>query len=531
MPTMSTPSTNRTVHHATKRTNRRNRPGLGLLLSAMVACTSSDRPPQGDGAARVGEDTGLAAGAARDGLRPKRVEVAPAEVLPGVERGVEIVGMVTGRVEMGLSDIDGVLPTIRGTSPPPGFATALRDGFEKWSATVDVRPEGEGLVVAIVACPTDGPDSACVEGAGTATSVADVHLGVGAALLQLSLAWQVAVRPSVREEWADPESTDAYGCLVAGRALAGFYGQRELTTMDWMARALQLDTRMPVVNWVAARQAYAAGDAERAATLLMTAGQDRPVSPVLAADRAAVWITAGKPALAREAAAQLDGLDPQDPRFMVLRARTVLGGGNLVAAREALDRLAAIHGDDPAIAELRVELAAASGQVGSIESLLRAWRRAAPDEPEPLRRLLHYLVDQGRYSEALELVEPLSRAGADAEARRLGVALAVALGRVDDAERIAADDAAVAARLASRRLGTPVESLDADPDPLVQVFFGYAALRKGDTAGAVARADRALVAEPWLAQALWLRADALLVAGSPEAEDAAALARWVAPPG
>ncbi|TNE90523.1 MAG: hypothetical protein EP330_07910 [Deltaproteobacteria bacterium] len=453
-------------------------------------------------------------------------------LLPNVPEGrwgQERAGLVSALIELGLADIEGVVPRIAGLAPSPGLRQVVTADAERWEASVSVSldPWEVGLTV----CEQDGPCELHRSEAGSPTepspAVAEVLDQTAAQLLRRP-------DPEARETWAAPVSDDPYATLLAGRGAAAFYGLGPVVKQtavgdakrDPITRAVRVDPGMAVASWLLARREYDRDLPFAARGLVVRGFLSRP-SPVFSADEGACFALEDKASSARRVWDGLSARAPSDLRFLAPTASARLAAG-------ALDETASLLADwpdavlrHPAIAELRVALAEARGELDGYDDLLAIWQAADPTDPEPVRRRVQIRVRAEAYDEALPLTDELARRGAEAESRDLATALLAALGRWSEAAASAetAGKSTLAARLRAR--GALEKDATTLPPELAEdrteaglVARGWVALAQGDGKSALTAADRALAVRGTSVPALRLRAEAAELAQSPTADKA-----------
>ena len=438
----------------------------------------------------------------------------------GVHQPTELAGLLTALVEGGLGDLADVAPVVTGLPMAPGLEGRLTTHAEVWTGRLGVSEgEGDQLRYGLVLCDAEGTCSD-IEAKGTrdapAVPIAELLHGAAATLGRSPLAEAEAA-------WAQPQSLDGYAVLVCGRGAATFYGLRAPVAeedhydqhKDPMARAVYIDPAMTAGWWMVGRDAATRADWQRAREAFTRSTLDRPSSILPQADEATALAALGKWDQAWQAWQSLDERAPGDPRFAVPRARAALESEHVTEALAILDALPTPFQDERPVAELRVAIAEATGASSNYDELLASWQQAAPHDPEPVRRRIRLRVEDGRYSEARELVVDLRVRGEPSEADKLAVALDVGLGELEGAakgaDRLGWPD--VAARVRARA------ALEADPkassavygmtDPIALVVGGDADLAGGHADWALIEADRALEQEPWMPEALDVRARAL----------------------
>lgn len=460
---------------------------------------------------------------------PVAVEISlrPALAPEAMNRRDEQRGLVTALVELGLADLQGVVPSVEGAAPALGLALTVRAGAQRWTAQPAVDALNDSYTVSLELCDPAG--------------VCESSLAVGKPEapqepIATVLEWAAArlgreLRPQVRAGWQAPLSKDGYAILLAGRSAATLYGLREGVPeallgdkrLDPIDRAAFVDPFLSVASWVLARRDGARGAYDRARDALPRGGAAHPWSVVFAAEDAALLDRLGKPELAYPAWQDVVRKAPADVRFVVPLARAALRAGDLSAATAALDSLPAWAQEDAEVLRVRVGVAGR----GADDALLSRLQAAAPEDPEPVRRRLELRVRDGRYAEALALTAELRARGAVEEADKLALSLAVGAGDLaaarDAAGRLGLTE--VQARLVAREaLAKEPARLDAVPpgdDPILTLVRAEAARQAGQPEEALRMVGAVLSADPWMPEALEIRAEALDDLGRlPEADEA-----------
>lgn len=444
----------------------------------------------------------------------------PVALPPDSPRAAEWSGLLTASLELGLGDLEGVVPQVQGLPRSPGLELAVLSSAQVWTLAVSAELQPERTRLEGVLCVQDGP---CVFPRATEPTL---PAAVAALLEEVSLQMVRRRSRQAAVDWAEPQSADPYAVLLAGRAAAVYYGLLPAPAddavgdkrRDPIARALLVDPRMPVARWVAGRRALARGEAAAAQEHLGVAAARRPSSAVLAADEAEAWRALERWEEVGQSLAQVRDRAGEDLRFALPRARAALALGLPAEAQERLAPLDSEARLDARLAALRVAAAEALGLGDPYDLALEDWELADPRAAEPTRRRAMLRVRRGHYEEALRYAAALGARGQAEEAAALELALLVALRRWEEA----ADRAGALGlqpldrRLRAREAPGP-EALAAllqdDPDPYARVARGEALLALGQPDGALALADAALVGAAWLPEALTLRAQALLALG------------------
>ena len=278
---------------------------------------------------------------------------------------------------------------------------------------------------------------------------------------------------------------------------------------DPLERAVYLDPKMALAQWVAGRGRLARGEFEKAAYSLGEAHALCPDHQGFAADFARVELDRDKK---RSATLVVDGLGaPDDPRLVPLRLDTWIARDRLADAGKLAQRANATFPKDARVAQVMAELSRANGDEEAYQSWLQQWADRDKTHAEPLRRLIQILARKEQWNDAWRALDQLEERGEAEEAKRWRVTVGLALGRY--AEAAAAADPSIAARIRARASleGAAGErlSLANDPSPEAHLARGRAHYQAGNAQRALGEADSALRKLPWWADALALRADAL----------------------
>ncbi|MEN9787292.1 MAG: hypothetical protein RLZZ299_2556 [Pseudomonadota bacterium] len=464
----------RALHRSTARAHRRAR--VGWLGAALVWVGSSGCTTGHVTAETPGERTS-GASADANGARVVLTEVrlAPAVATAPFRWDAEARGLFTVAMELGLSDLPGVRPRLDGQAGSPAVVRAEELPQRIVDARLRIAPAastpggaaGEPVLrFALELCPTGGT-CRTIEADGTRTQPWDA---VGTLLDGAAETLGVSVSGTQRAAWRTPGSHDPYAELVTGRAAAVLVGISAWTLpaegeTDPTARAVRIDPRQPLAQWVHARWVVGAGGAVRDegredlprgvgraphlrhVDALRAAMLARPSSPLPAADLATLEGLAGEPARAVLAWDEVERIAPGDPRFQLPAARALLATGRADLAEARLAGLGAAFAQDPAVSALRVQVAEARG-TSDLDALLEHWQRVDPRAVEPVRRRLDLRVTDERWDEA-EALLPALRARSPGDAvDALATALLAARGRFEEAARGAPPE--VAARLRER---------------------------------------------------------------------------------
>lgn len=362
----------------------------------------------------------------------------------------EFRGFATTELELGLSDLAGVIAIVPGDAPPPTWARYHPRAEHTFEATFTADGPAEALTLTLTLCETPEP---CIT--HTATGSREAPHAMFAALLD-GVAEQLHVPPdeATRTAWSTPGSKDHYAELITGRGCATYLGllPAPAEAGDKKAnpalRAVFIDPGQPLAQWMWARwQIYGVAGAGTAVDTMRRAALSRSTSPLLMADLATSLTLTGKPAEAALVWQALTEQAPDDPRWMTPYADMLLRLGRPLEARAALARLPATFRLDPAYAELQVRIAEGIGKE-DLDPLLAHWAETDRHSPEPVKRRIQKRVADGKYADALTLVPALRTRAPGPQTDSLEVALLTATGQVDAAADRA--PAEVAARLRAR---------------------------------------------------------------------------------
>lgn len=482
----------------------------------LAACSSS---PEGE--------VGPAEPGAAAPIRLAEVRLAPVAIVSGkTPRPAELRGLLTAALELGFSDLPGVVPVVHPDGAPLAFSGRRAPPDLQVDARATVQIAGEGALSLEV--------ELCVAGGQCASTVAEATVenpwpAVAATLAGAAATLEVAVPESTLAAWGTPGSKDPYSELITGRSAAGYYGliAPSLTPgdrkQDPVLRAVYLDPGQPLAQWMRARWEVATTlDGGKALGALGAAQLARPGSPLLLADQAALLGLTGHRAESLLAWETLAADAPDDPRWWLPLAEARLASGLAVEARDLLERLPAAYAWGATVAELRVAAAEAVGDGEEVDPLLARWQAVDSTNPEPVRRRIDARVRGGHYAEAQSLVALLRGRAPGPATDALDVALLVSVGKYDAAAERAPGE--LAARILAR---AQLEALPdvlpeglAPTDLLLPGIEASVALAANDAARALEAAERAVAAAPKDARAEALRARALESAG--RTSDAAA---------
>jgi tetratricopeptide (TPR) repeat protein len=444
------------------------------------------------------------------------VRFAPASVPASVAHREETSGLLTALVEMGLADLQGVIPIVEGARTAPGLADPVRSLGQTWTGALTMFGS-DPLQLNLELCSE--PDACSVlRGEGPLAepwvAVAEVLDGASEILARK------AALPGAPDEWRRPASKDPYAVLLAGRAAAVLYGilppppEEDLGDRreDAIVRAVYVDPHDAAAAWILIRRDAARGQFATAQEAFERALAARPSSLALLADQAALSALASKPATALDAWLAMSARTPRDLRFRLPLARAHVRNQESGEASAVLDNLPGWAQDERAVVEIRVAIADAAGDVAAGDALLARWQAAAPDDPEPIRRRIGLRVSERQYAAALDLIDELAATGATEEAGRLDMTLSLGIDDLERADRAARvlglDD--VARRIAVRRTiaGDPAAALAAigrSPDRWERLTRAQALLESGEAPKALAEIDPVLDKAPFQPEALELQ--------------------------
>ena len=239
----------------------------------------------------------------------------------------EFRGLATMVVELGLSDLPGVVARVPGDAAPPAVLLALPAARRQVDARFRAWGTEDALTLELELCVAGGTCTTTT----AATTRAAPWDAFGALLEGAADGLGLAVPPEVAAGWHTPGSKDPYAELITGRGAATFYGilppptEPDDRRSNPVLRAVFLDPRQPVALWSLARwQVGTTADGGAAADTLARASLVRPWSPMLDADRATVLAAQGKSDQAVLAWEHIRDANPRDPRFLEPTARALL---------------------------------------------------------------------------------------------------------------------------------------------------------------------------------------------------------------
>ncbi len=443
----------------------------------------------------------------------------------------EFRGLATMAIELGLSDLPGVVVRVPGHAAPPSVLLALPVSRRQADARFLARGTDDELELELEVCVAgEGCESTLATGTREAPWEA-----IGALLDGAASALGVTVPDEVAVSWRTPGSKDPYAELITGRGAATYYGILPPPSdptdkrSNPVLRAVLIDPKQPLALWSLARwEVGFSGDGGQAPDTLARAALVRPHSRIFDADRATVLGASGKADQAVLAWEQLRGGAMDDPRFLEPTARALLTAGRPADARDVLARFPAEFRWEPRIAELQVLVIEAVEGTAGLDPLLAHWQETAPRDVAPVRRRLDLRVQAQRFEDALGMLPALRSRAPGPQTDALEVALLVAVGRVRDAaERAPAD---VAARLGARADRAIDPGADLPRLPVNDVEAGLARadglVYRGRADEALVELDEVLAQRPWRAEAHAARARALERLGRTEEASAAWQRAW-----
>ncbi len=430
---------------------------------------------------------------------------------------VEFQGLATTALELGLSDIPGVLVRVQTDAPPPTWALQRPAAEQLWQATFTGAGTPEALTLTLELCKQRG---ACVS--RSATGPREHPYPMFSELLEGAA--EDLGRPvgeSVLAAWKKPGSKDTYAELITGRGCATYLGlmpppvEPESKKLNPVLRAVFIDPGQPIAQWMWARwQVYAVPGGGTAADTLRRASLARPSSPLITADLATTLMLTGKP---EESVLVWQGLNdaaPTDPRWMTPLADALLRIGRPLEARTALERLPPSFQADPVHAELQVRIAESMGK-DDLDPLLAHWQATNTTSPEPVRRRIQHRVAEGKYADALTLIGALRSRAPGPQTDDLEVALLTATGQIDAAADRAPEGVSARLRARAAREADPAAEPTGLTDAIAALATADARLWSNKPGISLDAADVALRLSP-SADAWAARARALEAAGRAE---------------
>ncbi len=441
---------------------------------------------------------------------------------------VETVARVLRTLEGTLLAVPRVVPRIQGADVPPGIAGAPDSPAGPWGLSFAVTRSRSALELRLMTCaPTGNCDEDVVFGEGSPEALG------GEAVTKVLDRLEVQVNPASARCMATAPSRDDYASLVAGRGAAVVYGLLEPDEVgdrddDPSERAIYLDPKSGLANWMAARARFARSEFDSADTAIGKALSACPSHLGIVADAVRIALELDR---VEDAVALLDGAKgaEDDPRLVPLWLDAWVRSGRVNEAETLGLRANATFPDDRNVARTLAELARARGNVEDYESWVQRWSDRASDDPEPARRLIGILARENRWQEAWRAIAELERRGAREEARQWKVTAGLALERYREAAEAA--DPVTAARIEARAAleGLAGYTLDLHDDdtPEAHLARGSHAMGYGAHERALSEAEKALRTRPWWPEALELKSRALQALGRSD-QAIVARNRWLA---
>lgn len=446
----------------------------------------------------------------------------------------EFRGLATAALELGLSDIPGVVVSLPSPGPPPALLGRRIASARTVDARFTATPAAGDLVLELELCIAGGTCESYV-----ATAPREQPWDAFGTLLEgAATTLGAEIDEATRAEWHAPGSKDPYAELLTGRACATYYGLLPPPEIpgdkrkDPVIRATFLDPAQPIAQWMRGRwELLASTDGGAALEAFNRAALARPHATLLTADLAASYGWIGRPDQAVLLWDEIGVAAPLDPRWFEPRVRALLAVDRPLEAQAILDQLPSTFTWDPTFAQLRVRAAEAAG-VADLDPLLAHWQTAESRAVEPVRRRIDLRVGEARYAEALPLVAALRTRAPGPLTDALETALLVAVGNLSDAAAQAPPEVAVRLRARAIREANPgaaVSGLPADDVGVIEAESA-AALWRNEPGTALRLADAALERAPVAAEARALRARSLEGLGQSAAASDAWRAAWEADP-
>lgn len=446
------------------------------------------------------------------------VNLQPPELTESFRWETETVARVVRTMESYFHAAEGVVVRVDGAPAPPSVRDAPTAGADAWGISLALVGSSDALELRALTC---APGGGCEEEV-TYTNADTPEVSATELAGKILERVGAGIPPGVAECVGQPPSADRYASLIAGRGAGVLYGLVQPKVPgdrsdDPLERAVYLDPKSGMAQWVAGRGRAGRGQLDSAAYSLGIAMESCPGHPGFVADMVKIELERGKTA---DAVALLDGLKAfaDDPRLVPLRLDAWVRAGRLAEAEALGLRANETFPEDPRIAEVLAELSLAQDKGPEYERWLAAWARRDPRDPEPVRRLVAIQARGARWDEAWEAVEQLQARGAAEEARLWRVTAGLALKRYEEAAEAAEPQVAarIRARAALEGAGGFSFDLSGDPSPEARVARGTAMMWSGSASDALREADAALSERPWWPEALALRVDALAALGFEE---------------
>jgi Tfp pilus assembly protein PilF len=407
---------------------------FALSSATLASCTAED------GAEQAGPR--VTSGPVRAALPPAiEVTIAPLRAADAPKRTLEILGFATALVELGLDDLTRTVAVVENAAPSPGLRERLAPD-ERWRVelrVVDVAKDGATLELAACRPPEPCRAERLAYTGDPSPALAPWLAGVAERMAR-------PANDAQRACWARPQSKDAYARLVTGRAAAMYYGllpplaasERNDRRTDPIERAVFLDPKQTIALWISGRRRFDADELVLARAAFTRASLADLERATFLADEAATVLAMDQADTAATLWVELMARLPDDHRLPVAAARALARAERADEAMEVLQRLPAAAQDDARVLALRVELLERElGDGAPDDVLLERWQRAAPRDPEPVRRRINAAVRAQAFAQALALVPELEARGAAEESRRYGLALAVSVGELSRAVELA----------------------------------------------------------------------------------------------
>jgi hypothetical protein len=432
----------------------------------------------------------------------------------------ETAGLIIALLETGLTDLPSILPLVEGAPVAPGWENPLFDHARNWRLHLEFDYEtDEDVHIFAKICPEPGNCS----GAHARVSRKSPTEGVSKLLVRISEVLGVTAADGIVEGWSKPISEDDYAILMLGRAAGQLYGyipapaprtignRRE----DPSERAVYIDPTMLLGYWVRARRELTEGNPKEALASLTRADEEGGYRPYLRITKAAAFERLEE---WKQAASVWESLAPEsgpDLRFAVRQAETWAKGSSPQAALKLIESLPDDIRSHADICRLRVTASENAGIKAGYEARLEAWARAAPTDPEPLRRLIAQGLRNDQKNEVRSRLRELEARGATAEAQAMAIAMDNELRHYDSAFKEAEDLglSVLAQQIRARRRlerGGRIHAFALaktnSPGAMIaaaRVLLGESPIR------ALGLANRLLKKDPWFPEALAVKVQAL----------------------
>ncbi|MEN0065475.1 MAG: hypothetical protein AAGA48_25245 [Myxococcota bacterium] len=460
---------------------------------------------------------------------PSTIEVTITPPVPSGQRfETETVARILRTIEGTLLAVPRVVPRIGDVDLAPGIEASPQSALGPWSLSFAVSTSNRSIEMRLMTCaPNGGCEEDVVFAEGTPESIGGLAVAKILDRLDLTVAGASANCMSTQP------SKDDYHSLIAGRGAAVVYGLLEPTEVgdrddDPSERAIYLDPKSGLGNWMAARARFARGALDSAETAVTKAVDRCPGHLGIAADAARIALELDK---VEDAIALLEGAkgSADDPRLMPLWLDAWVRTDRIDDAETLGLRANATFPDDPNVARVLAELAKAQGHMEEYENWVQAWSDRSNGDPEPARRLIGIMARDNRWKEAWSAISVLESRGAAEEARQWKVTAGLALERYRDAAEAA--DPVTAKRIQARAAleGLAGYSVDLADDPTAEAHLARAAqaVGYGENEKALAQAEAALRLRPYWPEALEIKAEAMRALGRNE-QATVARNQWLA---